>query len=167
MLNSKPISTTMDRQVDGSNFEGELVDATLYRQAIRSLMYLSVRTRPDISFAVSRLAQYVEKPTTQLWTFVKLILRYISGTRRGGELEIKKQGCVAQSSSEAEYIALSAAVKEAIWIQSIFTFVIPDYRKEPIPILVDNQGSIKMAKNDASGTRTNISIFDTILLETC
>eukprot|EP00171_Calliarthron_tuberculosum_P001876 IDg1876t1 len=195
MLNSKPISTPMDQQVSLDNLKGELVDPTLYRQAIGSLMYLSVGTRPDITFAVSRLAQYVENPTKQLWTLVKRIFRYISGTRNMGiafneteplaplgytdsdwggcktsrkstssfsfiisgglvSWKSKKQTCVAQSSSKAEYIALSIAVKEAIWIQEIFKFLMPDHYQSPILLFVDNQGSIKMAKNDASGTRT-------------
>ncbi len=34
----------------------------------------------------------------------------------------KKQGCVALSSSEAEYMALASAVKEAIWLEKLLTF---------------------------------------------
>lgn len=52
-----------------------------YRPAIGSLMYLATGTRPDISFAVGKLAQYCEKPTLSHWTAVKRILRYIKGTR--------------------------------------------------------------------------------------
>ena len=38
--------------------EGELVDPTFYRQLIGSLMYL-VNTRPDMSFAVNTLSQFM------------------------------------------------------------------------------------------------------------
>ncbi len=44
-------------------------------------MYLAVGTRPDIAFAVSRLAQFAEHPTHNLWVAVKRVYRYISGTR--------------------------------------------------------------------------------------
>eukprot|EP00171_Calliarthron_tuberculosum_P023532 IDg23532t1 len=37
-----------------------------YRQAIGSLMYLSLGTRPDIAFAVNRLAQFCESPSNRI-----------------------------------------------------------------------------------------------------
>ncbi len=158
-------------------------------------MYLAVGTRPDISFAVSRLGQFVDHPTRQLWVEVKRILRYICGTKDLGityssdsrlypvgysdsdwedarsieSLQVdsclqsleeplagsrKKQGCVAQSSSEAEYMALASAVKEAIWVQNIFGLTAAQSEKKPVLVFVDNQGAIKMAKKDLSSTRT-------------
>ena len=55
-----------------------------YREAIGSLMYLMVGTRPDIAFAVSRLAKYVENPTELQWQGVKRLLRYVIGTIKHG-----------------------------------------------------------------------------------
>eukprot|EP00171_Calliarthron_tuberculosum_P023718 IDg23718t1 len=195
MTMCKPVVTLMDSQIQQSDLDSDPVDNTLYRSCIGSAMYLSVGTRPDISFAVSRLAQFVECPTQALWTAAKRILRYLSGTRTHGIIfkkdatfaplgysdsdwggckinrkstsgyafimgggaiswKSKKQGCVAQSSSEAEYMALAAAVKEAIWLSRIITFTNSIASPIPVNIFADNQGAIKMARNDASGTRT-------------
>ena len=195
MENSSPVTTPMQAQISIGDTETEAIDSTLYRKAIGSLMYLAVGTRPDIAFAVGRLAQFVETPTKSLWVAVKRVLRYVSGTKGFGVLykaseelspvgfsdsdwggctinrkstsgyvfmmagaavswKSRKQSCVAQSSSEAEYMALSAAVKEAIWLSNIVGFGSGNSSADPILINVDNQGSIKMAKNDASGTRT-------------
>jgi hypothetical protein len=56
MLECKTMNTPMETKlkllVDTSS---ELVDATLYRQIIGSLMYLT-NTRPDICFAVNTLS---------------------------------------------------------------------------------------------------------------
>jgi hypothetical protein len=56
MLECKSMNTPMETKlkllVDTSS---ELVDATLYRQIIGSLMYLT-NTRPDICFAVNTLS---------------------------------------------------------------------------------------------------------------
>ncbi len=52
-----------------------------YREALGSLMYASVATRPDISFAVSTLSQFLENPGEAHWEAVKRIFRYLSGTR--------------------------------------------------------------------------------------
>ncbi len=78
----------------------------------------------------------------------------------------KKQGCVAQSSSEAEYMALASAVKEAIWLHHIFGLTAAQSEKKPVLVFVDNQGAIKMAKNESSSTRTqhiDISIISSAI----
>lgn len=52
-----------------------------YQEAIGSLMYPMIRTRPGIAFPVGKLSQFCEKPEEKHWTAVKPVLRYISGTR--------------------------------------------------------------------------------------
>jgi len=51
-----------------------------YREAIGSLMYLMIATRPDLAFVVSVLSRYMEKPQQQHWNGVKRVLKYIKGT---------------------------------------------------------------------------------------
>src|SRR5712672_4796058 len=53
---------------------------TPYREAIGSLMYLAVATRPDIAFAVSTLSRFLDNPGDTHWEAVKRIFRYIAGT---------------------------------------------------------------------------------------
>ena len=43
-----------------------------------------MNTRPDIAFAVSRLAQYTIKPNSQCWAAFKRLIRYLKGTRTKG-----------------------------------------------------------------------------------
>lgn len=62
-----------------------------YRELIGSLMYLTVTSRPDITFAVSYLSRYLDKPTTLLWTAGKRILRYLKETK-GRRLIFRKSG---------------------------------------------------------------------------
>ena len=195
MQNSKPVSTPMDGQLTVDELNSEAIDTTVYRQALGSLMYLAIGTRPDITFAVSRLAQYVERPTNALWLRVKRIFRYLSGSKYLGlryhnSMSIeqvgysdsdwggcpvqrkstsgyvftmsnaavcwksKKQGCIAQSSSEAKYIALATAVKESVWLTKLLNIVTPFHYKKSPRIYVDNQGSISIAKKNTSATRT-------------
>jgi hypothetical protein len=58
----------------------DLVDPSLYRQLIGSLMYL-VNTRPSICFAVNTLSQFQVEPRHEHWIAAKHVLRYIHGTR--------------------------------------------------------------------------------------
>ena len=48
-----------------------------YREAIGSLMYASVATRPDITFAVSTLSQFLDNPGEAHWEAVTHGLRVI------------------------------------------------------------------------------------------
>jgi hypothetical protein len=52
-----------------------------YHEAIGSLMYVAITTRPDISFAVSCLSQFLENPGEAHWQVVKWVFRYLAGTR--------------------------------------------------------------------------------------
>ena len=56
-----------------------LSDPTEYRRVVGSLQYLLV-TKPDIAFVVNKLSQYMHCPTTEHWSFVKRLLRYLVGT---------------------------------------------------------------------------------------
>lgn len=51
-----------------------------YREAIRSLLYLSITSRPDISFAVNYLSRFHSKPVESYWKIVKRIFAYLKET---------------------------------------------------------------------------------------
>ena len=73
MMDCKAMATPM-----ASNLK-PLSDATMYRQMIGSLMYLT-NTRPDICFAVNTLRQYLTDPRSVHLIAAKHILRYLKGT---------------------------------------------------------------------------------------
>ena len=47
-------------------------------------MYLASATRPDISFAVSKLSQFVSNPGDIHWGALERVLRYLKGTMSYG-----------------------------------------------------------------------------------
>jgi transposase InsO family protein len=51
-----------------------------YQSLISSLLYVQIGTRPDISFAVSRLAQYAANPSPQHLRLATYVLSYLLGT---------------------------------------------------------------------------------------
>jgi hypothetical protein len=80
MFECKAMNTPMETKskllVDTSS---ELVDSTLYRQIIGSLMYLT-NTRPDICFVVNTLSQYLIEPRRVHLVAAKHVMRYLKGT---------------------------------------------------------------------------------------
>lgn len=43
-------------------------------------MYLMIGTRPDISYIVGKLSQFLERPTEAHWKAAKRVLKYLRGT---------------------------------------------------------------------------------------
>ena len=58
----------------------------------------------------------------------------------------QKQSCVALSTAEAEYMALSKAAQEAVWIRELNSDL-GNQQSQPTLIYEDNQSAISMAKN--------------------
>jgi len=52
----------------------------LYHEAIGSLMYATLGTRPDIAFVVQTVSRFSMKPRSTHWEAVKQIFRYLKGT---------------------------------------------------------------------------------------
>ena len=83
MANSDTVTTPMDHSIkltpatDNNLFEHPM----LYREAIRALLYASLGTRPDITFAVQVLSQFASKLSQEHWRAIKRILRYLQGTK--------------------------------------------------------------------------------------
>lgn len=82
MENSKPVSTPIeDTFIPGQHTK---MIKFPYREAIGSLMYLAVVTRPDITFAVSFLSRFLDSYGDEHVTSVKRIFKYLSGTINDG-----------------------------------------------------------------------------------
>ncbi|KAH9790140.1 Integrase catalytic domain-containing protein [Citrus sinensis] len=166
-----------------------------YSNAVGSLMYAMVCTRPDISHAVGIVSRYMHNPSKGHWQDVKWILWYIQKTvavgllferddtlgqgvigyvdsdyagdldkRRsttgyvftfaGGPISWKStlQSTVALSTTEAEYMAITEAVKEAIWLQGLLENL--GLAQEHINVYCDSQSAIHLTKNQVYHART-------------
>ena len=75
-----PLEVNVKYHVD----EGEqLSDPLLYRQLVGSLNYLTI-TRPDLSFAVQQVSQFMHSPRHLHMAAVRRIIRYVKGTASRG-----------------------------------------------------------------------------------
>jgi hypothetical protein len=83
-MDRKPVTTPYDPPYTLSKHEGEPVNQLLYSKIIGSLMYLSSETRPDISYAVCRLARYSVSPGDRHWVALYRVLRYLKGAMNLG-----------------------------------------------------------------------------------
>jgi hypothetical protein len=200
MHDCKPIGTPLDvnsklvklSDEEVKQYEREM-NGVPYKQAVGSLMYAMIGTRPDLAYPQSVVSQFMANPGPMHWMAVKRIMRYLKGTLDvelclgGKDLELfgycdadwggnahdrrsttgyafqvgkgvvswnsKRQPTIALSTTEAEYMAASQSIKEAIWLRQLFEDV-GFAQVEATRIMCDNQGCIALAKNPTHHSRT-------------
>ncbi|GKA43986.1 retrotransposon protein, putative, ty1-copia subclass [Tanacetum coccineum] len=104
-----------------------------YSSAVGSLMYAMVCSRPDLSYALSVVSRYMADPGKKHGKAVQWIFRYLHGTSNVClEFEKSKYGLVGYVDSDyaddldkrrsliVEYMVISEACKEAIWLINLF-----------------------------------------------
>ena len=105
MKDANPVKTPVDPAIKltVSNDDCENFRKDIYQSAVGKLLYLSTRTRPDITFAVCNVARYCSKPNQQHWNAVKRILRYLRGTFDFGIVYSKSKIKTCEGFSDADW----------------------------------------------------------------
>ena len=105
MKDCKPMTTPLSSSEKLSLHEGSLLgssDATNYRSVVGALQYLTL-TRPDISYSVNKVCQFLHAPTTSHWAAVKRILRYLKLTAKVGLQICKSSSLLVSAFSDADW----------------------------------------------------------------
>ncbi|XP_073130842.1 secreted RxLR effector protein 161-like [Henckelia pumila] len=202
MAEAKEVSTPIGahfklKAVQGDQEELESVHMKNipYSNAVGSIMYMMVSTRPDIIYGLGLVSRFMSKPSRDHWKAVQWLLRYLKGTKGlkitysksalntcevtgycdsdyaadldkrrsisgyvftvGGNVVSWKsnlQSVVALSTTEAEYISLTKAVKEGIWITGFVTEM--GLVQNDVTIFCDSQSAIHLSKNSVFHERT-------------
>jgi hypothetical protein len=194
-------SPTRNIKLYKNNGQATYKETVEYQRYVGSILYLAVKTRPDIAYPIQRCAKYASNPAKEHFLAVDDIFAYLHNCPEEGILyncsNIKElilkiycdsdwascldtrrsvtgyitmlanntiswnstlQKTVATSTTEAEYMALADACKEALYICNSFNYItkelsIPVPKQLPL-ILVDNTGAIKLANNPEFHKRT-------------
>lgn len=103
MSNCKPASTPMTPSVTITPLDGQpLQSPTEFRSLVGALQYLAL-TRPDVSFTVNNLSQFMHKPTTHHWAALKRLLRYLHGTITNGLFFHKQSPLILHAFTDADW----------------------------------------------------------------
>ncbi|GKA13488.1 retrovirus-related pol polyprotein from transposon TNT 1-94 [Tanacetum coccineum] len=146
----------------------ERISKVPYANAVMSLMYLMVYTRPDIAYAVSVVSIYLANPDRGNHVNVTGFVDsdYAKDPDKGRSITsyaFLVQGCVvrwkatlqhvvALSTTEAQYMALTGAVKEAIWLRGLLEELCVELNT--VAVNCDNRGAIHLSRNHVFHERT-------------
>ncbi|GFY95385.1 hypothetical protein Acr_10g0007700 [Actinidia rufa] len=103
MIGCRPASSPMDPNFKLSLESGDLLpDATRYQRLVGHLIYLT-HTRPDISFVVSVVSQFMHAPRTSHLDAVHHILRYLKTCPDLGLFYTSGEHCGVSCFTDADY----------------------------------------------------------------
>jgi len=102
-LHSKPTTTPLPLHCKLTLEEGDLLqDPSVYRSLISKLNFLT-HTRPDLSFAVQTLSQFMQYPRTSHMMAREHTLRYLNGNARQGILLNANGPLLLQAFSDSDW----------------------------------------------------------------
>ncbi|RVW73373.1 Retrovirus-related Pol polyprotein from transposon TNT 1-94 [Vitis vinifera] len=103
LTDSKTVDTPVELNAHLTPLGGKpLSNPSLYRRLVGSLVYLTV-TRPDISYAVHQVSQYLSAPRSTHYAAVLRILRYLKGTIFHGLFYSAQSPLVLRAFSDADW----------------------------------------------------------------
>ena len=89
-----------------------------YTQAMGSIMYAALSSRPNLAFAIQHLSQFITAHGTEHWTAVKHVLQYLKGTPDAGVVFQKANPLELEIFVDSDFVnrsdALSIGGYEAI-----------------------------------------------------
>eukprot|EP00268_Persea_americana_P067868 TRINITY_DN9389_c0_g1_i14.p1 TRINITY_DN9389_c0_g1~~TRINITY_DN9389_c0_g1_i14.p1 ORF type:complete len:382 (-),score=56.41 TRINITY_DN9389_c0_g1_i14:482-1627(-) len=100
---SAPVNTPVEVNVKLQQDSGDpLFDPTLYRRLVGSLIYLTI-TRPDISYAVNLVSQFMTDPRHRHLAMVRRIIKYLIRTPTHGLFYPANNSLTLKAYSDADW----------------------------------------------------------------
>ncbi|XP_048446063.1 uncharacterized mitochondrial protein AtMg00810-like [Pyrus x bretschneideri] len=99
----KPVVTPIDSKLKLTIDGKTLKNVTYYRRLIGKFIYLTI-IRPDITFAVSLVSQFMHAPTVEHLNIVKRIIRYLKGSINRGILMCNNHSTEIHAYTDADWV---------------------------------------------------------------
>ena len=102
MLDCKPVTTPLDCKLKLDTAGELLTHVSYYQRLVGKLIYLTI-TRPDITYVVSLVSQFMHAPTVTHLHVVKRILQYLKGSIGRGILMRNNGSTQIQGYTDADW----------------------------------------------------------------
>ncbi|KAL6323576.1 hypothetical protein AAG906_039164 [Vitis piasezkii] len=134
----------------GRNRYGELLgDPWRYWRLVGKLNYLTI-TRPDISFPMSVVSQFLQSPCDSHWDVVIRILRYIKSTPSQGVLYENRGHTQVVGYTNADWVGSPTIVVPL----RVLCFIRGNLISGRMKLICDNQAALHIASNPVFHERT-------------
>lgn len=156
MNNCKGASTPMEINFK-INEKAEVIDVP-YRELVGSLLYLATISRPDIAFATCYLSRYLDRPTQELWTAGKRILRYLKQTKEKGLIYQKEDNNISlQGFSDSDW-AGDTVDRKSVSGAAIF------YRGNLVSWMSKKQSTVALSTAEAEYVAAALTVSEMIYI---
>ncbi|GJT91277.1 retrovirus-related pol polyprotein from transposon TNT 1-94 [Tanacetum coccineum] len=150
MISTDSVDTPLvEKSKLDEDLQGKQVDATLYRDMIGSLMYIT-SSRPDLIHVVCLCARYQAKPTEKHLQAVKRIFRYLKGTINMGLWYSKDTGMYLTTYADADHAGCQDTRR---CTSRSAEFLDYDFQFNKIPLYRDNKSTIALCCNNVQHSR--------------
>nr|GEW70340.1 hypothetical protein [Tanacetum cinerariifolium] len=150
MISSNSVDTPL---VENSKLDEDLqrkpFDATLYRDMIGSLMYLT-SSRTDLTYVVCLCARYQAKPTKNHLNAFKWVFQYLKGTINMGLWYSKDTGMSLTVYEDADHAGCQDTRRSTSRSAQFLGY---GFQFNKIPIYCDNKSAIALSSNSVQHSR--------------
>ncbi|XP_017406653.2 uncharacterized mitochondrial protein AtMg00810-like [Vigna angularis] len=155
LLGCQPVSTPIQLGTKFSKTEGKpYSNVHAYRRLLDRLLYLT-NTRPNLSFVVSTLSQFLSNPLEDHYAVVIRILRYIKSNPGQGLLFPSNTEHAIKAFSDSYWAACPDTRRSVIGFNVFYGASLISWKSEKqVPLFYDNQSAIQIAQNPAMHERT-------------
>jgi len=85
------------------------------------LLYITLRTRPNIAFSVIKLARFATNPSNYHMTLIKRVLRYLKATKNYGIIYTNNSTNFISGYCDADYAGDNSSAKSTLGYIFILT----------------------------------------------
>ncbi|GJQ98578.1 hypothetical protein Tco_0009717 [Tanacetum coccineum] len=152
------MSTLIATERLDADLQGTPTNQTTYRYMIGGLMYL-IASQPDITYATFVCARYQARLTvkhlkevSRIFSIPKTVLQHGTMVNDLEAVSSKKQDCTSMSTTEAEYVSMSACCAQVIWMRT--QLLDYGYKYNWIPMYCDSKSAIAISCNPVQHSKT-------------
>ncbi|XP_062114522.1 uncharacterized mitochondrial protein AtMg00810-like [Humulus lupulus] len=160
-LGSKPAKSPMDPRLKFTDQQGDLLsDPSRYRRLVGRLLYLTL-SRPDITYSIHTLSQFMATPRTEHLQAIHHLLRYLKGRPGQGLLYSSSSSLHLRGFSDSDWASCSVTRRSTTGFCIFLGDCLVSWRTKKLPTI--SKSSTKAKYHALAATASEITWIQYLL----